>query len=310
MTVATAVVAATPRLHSVFEHGKLRGGAAASRSTAWGLLQVAVPKRWFYHFYLLGVATSAVVLADVLLFEGSLFTASIQGKSVCSRIAGRSERALELGAESLLCLLLLTLQMARRLWECVAVTKWGSSRMSLAGYVVGIVHYQLMVLTIIAEAPPVARLSQQAKLGWASASNLGLGLAESIKFRHAAAVGLFVVGFVRQHEAIVHLASLRGPRAAGAGGGQAVAATNAYAIPTDGWFQHVSCAHYSAELLVYAAFVVLGSFKGRGLGQGYLVAFAWVFANQALVAGRAHAWYLQKFEGYPSERKRLIPGVW
>lgn len=72
----------------------------------------------------------------------------------------------------------------------------------------------------------------------------------------------------------------------------------------------MSCAHYSAELLVYAAFVVLGSFKGRGLGQGYLVAFAWVFANQALVAGRAHAWYLQKFEGYPRERKRLIPGVW
>lgn len=72
----------------------------------------------------------------------------------------------------------------------------------------------------------------------------------------------------------------------------------------------MSCAHYSAELLVYAAFVVLGSFKGRGLGQGYLVAFAFVFANQALVAGRAHAWYLQKFEGYPRERKRLIPGVW
>ena len=59
-----------------------------------------------------------------------------QGKSLCSRIAGRSERALEFGAESLLCLLLLTLQMARRLWECVAVTKWGSSRMSVAGYVV------------------------------------------------------------------------------------------------------------------------------------------------------------------------------
>lgn len=66
-----------------------------------------------------------------------------QAKSVCSRIGGRSERALELGAESLLCLLLLTLQMARRLWECVAVTKWRSSRMSLASYVVRVFFYNM-----------------------------------------------------------------------------------------------------------------------------------------------------------------------
>lgn len=72
----------------------------------------------------------------------------------------------------------------------------------------------------------------------------------------------------------------------------------------------MSCPHYLAELLVYASFALLGGFKGRGLGQGYLVAFSFVLANQALVAGRADAWYRQKFEDYPRERKRLIPGVW
>lgn len=72
----------------------------------------------------------------------------------------------------------------------------------------------------------------------------------------------------------------------------------------------MSSAHYLAELLIYFSFVLLGSFKGRGLGQGYLVAFAWVFANHALVGGRTHAWYQQKFEDYPRDRKRLIPGVW
>ena len=68
------------RLHSMFEHGKLRSGAP-SRSRAgplWGLLQAAVPKRMFSHFYFLGVATSVLVLIDVLLYGGSLFTASIQ----------------------------------------------------------------------------------------------------------------------------------------------------------------------------------------------------------------------------------------
>lgn len=52
------------------------------------------------------------------------------------------------------------------------------------------------------------------------APNVGVVLATSVKFRHAAALGLFVVGFVRQHEAILHLASLRGLPATGAGGSQ------------------------------------------------------------------------------------------
>lgn len=74
-----------------------------------------------------------------------------------------------------------------------------------------------MVLTIIAEAPPLGRLAEEARFEWANASSVGVALADSIKFRHALAVGLFVVGFVRQHEAIVHLASLRGPPTSASG---------------------------------------------------------------------------------------------
>ena len=68
-----------------------------------------------------------------------------------------------------------------------------------------------MILTIISEAPPLGALAQHARLEWASTSNVWVDLAESVRFRHAAALGLFAVGFMRQHEAIVHLASLRGP---------------------------------------------------------------------------------------------------
>lgn len=68
------------RLHSAFEHGKLRGGAL-SRSKGGPLLRLiraAVPKRLFSHFYVLGFATSALVLVDVLSYGGSLFTARVQ----------------------------------------------------------------------------------------------------------------------------------------------------------------------------------------------------------------------------------------
>lgn len=79
-------------------------------------------------------------------------------------------------------------------------------------------HYQLMVLTVLAEAPPLGRLAREARLEWRHASTVGVALAQSVKLRHAAALGLFVVGFVRQHEAIAHLASLRRSRARSGGG--------------------------------------------------------------------------------------------
>lgn len=83
---------------------------------------------------------------------------------------------------------------------------------------VGIVHYQLMILTILAEAPPLGRLPSQAGLlEWGSVTGVVLTMAESVRLRHAAAVALYVVGCWRQHEAIVHLASLRG---GGSGGGK------------------------------------------------------------------------------------------
>ncbi|CAM9888440.1 unnamed protein product [Ectocarpus sp. 4 AP-2014] len=305
LTMLTAFVAATPsRLYSIFLHGKLRPGASTTSEVGFPLrwLNVEVPKRLFSHFYFFCLVSSALVFIDTIFYGGSLFVGGVQGKSVCSRVAGRSDQVLELGVESLLCLLLLNLHAARRLWECVMVSSWGSSRISLAGYAAGIVHYQLMVFTVLVEAPPLGLLAEEA---WSrssgGASDMVLALATSVKLRHAVAMGLFIIGFVRQHEAIRHLASLK--RNVG------TKATK-YAIPTAGWFQYVSCPHYFAELLVYGSFVLLGSFKGRGLGQGYLVAFAWVFANQALVAGWVQAWYQQKFEDYPRDRRRLIPGVW
>lgn len=75
----------------------------------------------------------------------------------------------------------------------------------------GILHYQLMVFTVLVEAPPLGLLAEEAWLrSSGGASDIGLALATSVKLRHAVAMGLFVVGFVRQHEAIRHLASLKG----------------------------------------------------------------------------------------------------
>lgn len=59
-----------------------------------------------------------------------------KSRSVCSMIGGRSPDALELGAEGLACLLLLLVHLCRRLWECLAITRWGTARMHWQGYLV------------------------------------------------------------------------------------------------------------------------------------------------------------------------------
>lgn len=59
-----------------------------------------------------------------------------QSHSKCSRTAARNNHAKELAVESIACLILVQVQLFRRLWECLFVTRWGSSRMSLAGYAV------------------------------------------------------------------------------------------------------------------------------------------------------------------------------
>lgn len=71
---------------------------------------------------------------------------------------------LELGAESLLCLLLLTIQGSRRLWECAMVTSWGSSRMSLVAYVVRVAAASCSCcVRVVAVAVAVAAAASQTR---------------------------------------------------------------------------------------------------------------------------------------------------
>ena len=71
-----------------------------------------------------------------------------------------------------------------------------------------------MVVTVLAESPHLGPLMDETgmfTLGFENAVRVGVVLVKAIKFRHALAFGTFVIGSLRQHEAITHLASLRAP---------------------------------------------------------------------------------------------------
>lgn len=79
-----------------------------------------------------------------------------------------------------------------------------------------------------------------------------------------------------------------------------------YGIPRGGWFEYVSCPHYLAEILIYAAFLMIT--KASDSTMWFL--FAFVVLNLTKNAIATHAWYKEKFgEKYPKNRKALIPFV-
>ncbi len=77
-----------------------------------------------------------------------------------------------------------------------------------------------------------------------------------------------------------------------------------YKIPQKGLFKYVSCPNLFGEVLEWFGFAILTwSLPG-------LAFFLWTFANLVPRAIAHHKWYLEKFDDYPKERKKIFPFIW
>ena len=81
--------------------------------------------------------------------------------------------------------------------------------------------------------------------------------------------------------------------------------TNKYSIPSEYWFELVTCPHYFAEIMVYISFAVI--MLGHNLQWWAIMAM--VFTNLIMNAIFTHSWYLEKFPDYPKGRKAIIPFI-
>jgi 3-oxo-5-alpha-steroid 4-dehydrogenase 3 len=75
-------------------------------------------------------------------------------------------------------------------------------------------------------------------------------------------------------------------------------------IPHGDWFALVSCPHYLAEILIYCSLLVVQAGSLTMLLPCSFVAFV-----LGLSARQMHSWYLDKFDDYPKNRKRIIPYI-
>ena len=103
---------------------------------------------------------------------------------------------------------------------------------------------------------------------------------------------LFVAGFVINRKADHTLKTLRGN------------GESDYAIPFGHVYRWVSCPNYLGELMIWFGWS-LATWSLAGLSFAI-----WTAANLIPRARAHHHWYQENFDGYPQERKALIPGIW
>lgn len=105
-------------------------------------------------------------------------------------------------------------------------------------------------------------------------------------------VALFITGyFINRHSDAI-LRNLRNPGESG------------YKIPKGGLFRFVTSPNYFGEILEWGGWAI------ASWSLGGLAFFLFTAANLVPRARAHHRWYLEKFDDYPRERKRVFPFIY
>ncbi|CAF0883975.1 unnamed protein product [Adineta ricciae] len=223
-------------LQRFYLFGKLKNATKDKRNVLGD-----VSKSYFLHFYLVGL----LINVPLFLFYRSSFAVYI----------------------------LFICHMLRRLYECFYIHRYGSnSTMSFIHYLIGIVHYPTVGLTIIVDH-------------YYGHKHISFG---------STCLALFIflnASFVQYR---VHSTLANAHRTK----------TETYPIPNGFWlFEYFSCPNYIAEIFIYISFYLLSYHT-----LCFISLTIWVIVNQCLSALLAHRWYRQHYGAlYPAKRCALIP---
>lgn len=182
-------------------------------------------------------------------------------------------------------LLLMVLQMCRRLLECLFVHEFvGNRRASLLAVMFAWGFYPALVMCVsLEESGSLVVFSDVAR---ACASAVVFTLASGAQFL--------------AHKQLADLRQTDSRRLAKAG-------AHSYGLPRGGLFENISCPHYLAEIILYAA--VAGVMGFHSLSSWVVLIF--VTLNLSFSAARTQAWYRAQFrDKFPSHRRALVPFVW
>lgn len=276
---------------SVLAYGKLNLHNNKKPATRWAhhLSKWTVPKHYFSHFYVVGLSTAILSMAELLSLRH--FSTPLFMMQLLDRYDTRIGTHHLPRQQCILGLSLLTLHLARRVYESFWVEKPSkTATMHASHYLIGVGFYGAMVLgtwlegvSNVEESP----LSQQDTY---------------VNLTSLFAVALFFYASYHQYRCHVILSLLR----------QSKDQASSYSIPRGDWFETLVTPHYFADILIYLSLNILYRFQNYILICGLI----WTIVNLSVVSGETQLWYQTHFsaeklhQAFPHGRKRIIPGLY
>lgn len=240
----------TPALKILAEHGKTLKRENFQSHYLW------ISKRNFRHFYFVGLLSFSTLFA-----------------------LGNCPRSLSFAE------LTISIHMIRRLLECIHVHLYtNTSRMHIAGWILGIGHYSILPLVFVGR--------------------------RSKPKNSLISVGVVTANMYFQYEQYQHhhlLAELRNKGRA----------TSHQLPPPKRWFRHILCPHYLAEILLYFTWALMlhdhdhvmesQAITKVGVHYRHWFLFLWVTTNLTVSSLNNYEWYKSR---YPNlSQSALIPRV-
>ncbi|XP_062076930.1 polyprenol reductase 2-like [Humulus lupulus] len=315
------LIASIPSSSLSSVHGLVLNFAKRGKIMNSSSKRFTLPQKYFGHFYAVASVWTTFLLVTTWMYAYKtvpIVSKPFHYSTFVSQIAGGSQIFSWLKSHtapveykysvwrSVFLLLLMEVQVLRRLYETIYVFNYSSSaRMHILGYLTGLFFYTAGPLSLCCNCIPevyefvlngVAEFIVKGKNRmpalefdwWEFAIPLvKLGWLQWI------GAAVFFWGWVHQLRCHAILGSLREHKAQ----------ADEYVIPHGDWFKIVSSPHYLAEIVLY--FGVLIASGGRDLTIWLL--FIFVVANLVFAAAETHRWYLRKFENYPRSRLAIIP---
>ncbi|CAH1776683.1 unnamed protein product [Owenia fusiformis] len=261
-------------------YGKVRG----QRKDVTAVRKIEIPKRFFIHFYAIGVLAQGVVL----LIVGRSYFMGVAPPALYKGVLDylSEPKIIRTNAVSAtMVIALMFIQDARRLYECIYISVYSKGTINLLHYTLGILLYSTFGFAALAEAPKL-ELYQGDFLG------------DIITWNHAVGLVLFIWATWHHHTAHIIFANLRKTKTG-------AVQTLQHQIPSGDWFDYVSCPHYLAECIIYFSFITIVGYSNITMWS--IVLFVWM--NQYMAAMLCHDWYKKEFKKYPKERRAIIPFV-
>lgn len=266
--------------------------------------RLKLPRSWFAHFYVACVVCNLfwgwqiATHGSVYRLFSSWVAAEKEWKEGDKPVVGG-----QTVYQVVVCWMLLLIQGSRRLYECIYVSKSGTSKMWVGHYFLGIGYYVVMSIAVWVEGTglhyplsccAINRADHDGPLVAIDKFDFTISSVHSLIGPPSAksffGILLFILASGMQHDCHTYLASLK-----------------KYTLPAHPAFDLIVCPHYFAECVIYLALAIMSAPRGRGVVLNTTMVTGLLFVGSCLGCSSlmSREWYEGKFGRHTVEREFL-----